>query len=196
MVSGTRCPAWSDQLKKWSESRAAAPKGRCPVGHRGEFPCYSMGICSFFVNFLLSNENFGIFFCFVSIFYGIQQGFLHFSVFCQFSMLLNGNFSMFPFFVNFPCYSMRILAFFQFLIILHVIQWEYLYFFSFCQYSMLFNRDCGFWPGGGTDVRTEGRTEGRTEFVPCVLQDIGPLGPLPKKRKRDRDTDRQGERGE
>ena len=26
MVSGTRCPAWSDQLKKWSESRAAAPK--------------------------------------------------------------------------------------------------------------------------------------------------------------------------
>ena len=32
MVSGTRCPAWSDQLRKWSESRAAAPKGRCPVG--------------------------------------------------------------------------------------------------------------------------------------------------------------------
>ena len=23
MVSGTRCPAWSDQLEKWSESRAA-----------------------------------------------------------------------------------------------------------------------------------------------------------------------------
>ena len=38
MVSGTRCPAWSDQLMKWSESRAAASKGRCPVGHRGEFP--------------------------------------------------------------------------------------------------------------------------------------------------------------
>ena len=37
MVSGTRCPAWSDQLRKWSESRAAAPKGRCPVRHRGEF---------------------------------------------------------------------------------------------------------------------------------------------------------------
>ena len=30
---------------------------------------------------------------------------------------------------------------------------------------------------GGTDVRMEGRTE----FAPCVLQDIGPLGPLPKK---------------
>ena len=38
MVSGTRCPARNDQLKKYSESRAAAPKGRCPVGHRGEFP--------------------------------------------------------------------------------------------------------------------------------------------------------------
>jgi len=24
MVSGTRCPAWSDLLKQWSESRAAA----------------------------------------------------------------------------------------------------------------------------------------------------------------------------
>ena len=38
MVSGTRCPAWSDQLKKWDESRAATPKGQCPVGYRGEFP--------------------------------------------------------------------------------------------------------------------------------------------------------------
>ena len=42
MVSGTRCPAWSDQVKKWSESRAAAPKGRCPVGHRGEPLCTSV----------------------------------------------------------------------------------------------------------------------------------------------------------
>ena len=38
MVSGTRCLAWSDQVKKKIESRAAAPKGRCPVEHRGEFP--------------------------------------------------------------------------------------------------------------------------------------------------------------
>ena len=38
MVSGTRCPAGSDPVKKWSESRAAAPRGRCPVEHRGEFP--------------------------------------------------------------------------------------------------------------------------------------------------------------
>ena len=37
MVSGTRCPAGSDPVKKWSESRAAASKGRCPVEHRGEF---------------------------------------------------------------------------------------------------------------------------------------------------------------
>ena len=38
MVSDTRCPAGSDSVMKWSESRAAAPKGRCPVEHRGEFP--------------------------------------------------------------------------------------------------------------------------------------------------------------
>ena len=30
-------------------------------------------------------------------------------------------------------------------------------------------------------VRTDGRTDGRLEIPPCVLQDIGPLGPLPKK---------------
>ena len=28
MVSGTRCPAGSDSVNKWSESRAAAPKGK------------------------------------------------------------------------------------------------------------------------------------------------------------------------
>ena len=45
--------------------------------------------------------------------------------------------------------------------------------------------------GGGTDGRTEGRKDGRTKgrkdgrlkIPPCVLQDIGPLGPLPKKEK-------------
>ena len=43
------------------------------------------------------------------------------------------------------------------------------------------------WPMGGerTEGRTEGRKDGRTdghlEIHPCVLQDIGPLGPLPKK---------------
>ena len=38
MVSGTRCPAGSDPVKKWNESRAVAPKGLCPVRHRSEFP--------------------------------------------------------------------------------------------------------------------------------------------------------------
>ena len=38
MVSSTQCPAGSGPVKRWSESRAAAPKGRCPVEHRGEFP--------------------------------------------------------------------------------------------------------------------------------------------------------------
>ena len=43
--------------------------------------------------------------------------------------------------------------------------------------------------GGGTDGRMDGRmdgwkdgrTDGHLEIPPCVLQDIGPLGPLPKK---------------
>ena len=34
---------------------------------------------------------------------------------------------------------------------------------------------------GGTYGRTDVRTDGRKEIHPCVLQDIGPLGPLPKK---------------
>ena len=44
MVSCTQCPAWSDQLKQWSGSRAAAPKGRCPVGYRGEFPYVRLSV--------------------------------------------------------------------------------------------------------------------------------------------------------
>ena len=47
MVSGTRCPAGSDPVKRWSESRAAAPKGRCPVEHKGEFPDVLACICLF-----------------------------------------------------------------------------------------------------------------------------------------------------
>ena len=34
-------------------------------------------------------------------------------------------------------------------------------------------------PRGGMYVRTDGRTDGRMEINPCVLQDIGPLGPQP-----------------
>ena len=37
MVSSTRCPAGSDPVKRWSESRAAAPEGQCPVEHKGDF---------------------------------------------------------------------------------------------------------------------------------------------------------------
>ena len=35
--------------------------------------------------------------------------------------------------------------------------------------------------GSRMDGRTDGRMDGRLEIPPCVLQDIGPLGPLPKK---------------
>ena len=35
------------------------------------------------------------------------------------------------------------------------------------------------WTDVRTDGRTYGRTDGRKEIHPCVLQDIGPLGPLP-----------------
>ena len=34
---------------------------------------------------------------------------------------------------------------------------------------------------GRKEGRTDGRKDGRLEIPPCVLQDIGPLGPLPKK---------------
>ena len=46
----------------------------------------------------------------------------------------------------------------------HVIQWEF--------------EKSEAWGG-----RMYGRTDGRKEIHPCVLQDIGPLGPLPKKGK-------------
>ena len=38
MVSGTQCPAQSDPVKKWSDSRVAALKGRGPVEYRSELP--------------------------------------------------------------------------------------------------------------------------------------------------------------
>ena len=41
---------------------------------------------------------------------------------------------------------------------------------------------------GGGDGRTDGRTDGRLEITPCVLQDIGPLGPLPKKKKKEKEN--------
>ena len=32
------CLEWSAEEVEWEQGSAAAPKGRCPVGHRGEFP--------------------------------------------------------------------------------------------------------------------------------------------------------------
>ena len=37
---------------------------------------------------------------------------------------------------------------------------------------------------GGTDRQNDGPTNGRLEIPSCVLQDIGPMGPLPKKLNR------------
>ena len=37
-----------------------------------------------------------------------------------------------------------------------------------------------------TDGQTDGRMDGRMEIRPCVLQDIGSLGPLPKKEENGR----------
>ncbi|MEE3022282.1 MAG: hypothetical protein VX367_06500 [SAR324 cluster bacterium] len=37
---------------------------------------------------------------------------------------------------------------------------------------------------GWKDGRTDGWTDRRLKITPCVLQEIGPLGPLPKKSER------------
>ena len=79
-----------------------------------------------------------------------------FAFFHQFAMLFNRNFTFFSFFINFPCYSM-----------------ESLHFNNFPCYSM------GIW---GLRSYRGGATVGRMYVMvhPCVLQDIGPLEPLPK----------------
>ena len=52
---------------------------------------------------------------------------------------------------------------------------------AFCHFSMLFNGNLTIEKlQGGTYGRTVRRTNGRKEIHPCVLQDIGPLEPLPK----------------
>ena len=65
--------------------------------------------------------------------------------------------------------------------------------FVFCQFPMLFNENLRLeklWGGtdgrtdGWTDGCTDGQTDGHLEIHPCVLQDIGPLRPLPKKSER------------
>ena len=57
MVTGTQCPALSDQLKKWSESRAAAKKGQCPIEHRGEFPDVILGLWELIQDFEVRAES-------------------------------------------------------------------------------------------------------------------------------------------
>ena len=47
---------------------------------------------------------------------------------------------------------------------------------------------------GRMDGRTYGRTDVRTDGqnIPCILQNIAPLGPLPKKGKKKRGVDGKG----
>ena len=93
MVSGTRCPAWSDQLKRWSESRAAAPKDRCPVGHRGEFPYvlrrHISGLKGNFPWYSMGAMYF------LQIIFNFPCYSMGISFFCQFSMLSNCYFAFF-----------------------------------------------------------------------------------------------------
>ena len=116
---------------------------------------------------MLFNGNF----IFVSFFFLFVFCFIVFLFFC-YSM----GYCILFFFVNFPCYSMEIL-----------------HFFNFPCYSMGTCDSEAVSGGGRTDGWMEGRTDGRLEIHPCVLQDIGPLGPLPKKEKESRtDTWRDG----
>ena len=90
----------------------------------------------------------------------------------------------------------------HFVSICHVIQWEFhisfiflqlsMLFngkFAFCQFSMLFNGKFAFYQfpmlfNGNLKLEKLGGGMYHQTYVmvhPCVLQDIGPLGPLPKK---------------
>ena len=48
------------------------------------------------------------------------------------------------------------------------------------------------WGDGCMDGWTNRWTDGYLEIQPCVLQDIGPLGPLPKKEDRKTIRKREG----
>ena len=98
MVSGKSMPCLEWLLKRWSESRAAVPTGRCPIGHRGEFL------------YVLKEHIWGLW----SNFPWYSMGVFLFSISHQFAMLFNGNFTFFSFFINFPCYSMGSLHFIHF----------------------------------------------------------------------------------
>ena len=105
-----------------------------------------------------------------------EEGTLHF--FINLSCYPIGILNSFHFSVNFHCYLMGNLHFFIF-----ILQ------FAFCHFPMLFNGNLIIekllGAGGRTYGQTDGPmkrwTDGHKEIHPCVLEDIGPLGPLPKK---------------
>ena len=96
---------------------------------------------------------------------------MHFSIFCNLSMLFNGK-------VVFCCLPMLFNEKFAFCYFPMLFNGK----FAFCHFPMLFNGNLRIQKlQGGTYGRMDGRTDGHKEIHPCVLQDIGPLGPLPKK---------------
>ena len=64
MVSGTQCPAWSDQLKDWIRCGTVPSKGQCPVRHRNEykyiriFPLKVLNFSSTFFNGSITKINY------------------------------------------------------------------------------------------------------------------------------------------
>ena len=99
----------------------------------------------------------------------------------QFSMIFNGSLAFFfNFSPIFPCYSMGITHLFSFF---HQFSMLFNGNFAFCQFSMLFNGNLRIEKLRG-EGGTDGRMDGHMKIRPCVLQDIGPLVPLPKKNVR------------
>ena len=118
------------------------------------------------------------------------------TIYCQFSMLFNGNFI---FLSIFHVIQLLFCIFFYFLLIFHVIRWKmciFLLFVNFPCYSMgslqvvifpcysMGSLHFVIFPCYSMEIWElrrlgGGRTDGCKEIHPCVLQDIGPLGPQP-----------------
>ena len=114
-------------------------------------------------------------FIFLSIFHVIQLLFCIFLYFLLVLHVIRWKMCIFLLFVNFPCNSMGCLQ----VVIFPWYSMGSLHFVIFPCYSMEIWELRRF--RGGTYGRTYVRTDGRKEIHPCVLQDIGPLGLLPKK---------------
>ena len=71
------------------------------------------------------------------------------------------------------------MQFFNFLQTFYIIQWEA----CILSISHVIQWEFEAWEASGGG-RIDGQTYGRLEIHPCVLQDIGALGPLPKKEER------------